>query len=95
MPASVVSGLVVVLLMPKRRGPSFWLSLAGTLGCASVLGTTLLELPLNRQTLQTSPDAPDAWLERRSRWDRFNTIRTLLGLGGWSLLCLGALADDS
>ena len=95
MPASVVSALLVVVLKPKRRGPSFWLSLAGTLGLASVLGTTLVELPLNRQTLETSPDAPESWLERRPRWDRFNTIRTLLGVGGWSLLCLGALADDS
>src|SRR6266542_2607941 len=49
MPASIVSGLLVVMFMPKRRGPSFWLSLAGTLGLASVLATTLAELPLNRQ----------------------------------------------
>jgi uncharacterized membrane protein len=95
MPAPVVSGLLVLTLMPKRHGPSFLLTLAGTLGCASVLGTTLVELPLNRQTLQASPKAPEPWLERRPRWDRFNNIRTLLGLGGWSLLCLGALTDDA
>ena len=84
-----------MMFMPKRRGPSFWLSLAGTLGLTGVLGTTLVELPLNRQTLQTSLDAPESWLERRPRWDRFNTIRTLFGVGGWSFLCLGALADDA
>jgi hypothetical protein len=42
--------------------------------------------------LRTLP--PRAYLEaERPRWDRFNRLRTLLAAAGWSLLCLGALAD--
>jgi uncharacterized membrane protein len=95
MPASIASGLLVLALLPRRRGRAFWLTLAGTLAFAGVLATTLAELPLNRQTLQASPDAPEAWLRERPRWDRFNRLRTLLEVGGWSLLCWGALTDDS
>jgi uncharacterized membrane protein len=93
MPAAIGSGVLVMALMPRRKGPSFWLTLAGTLGFVGVLATTLAELPLNRQTLQTPQDAPDAWLEQRPRWDRFNRVRTLLEAAGWSLLCLAALSE--
>jgi len=93
MPATIASGLAVLGLMPRRRGPSFWLTLGGTLCFVGVLGTTLIELPLNRQTLQTPPDAPKPWLERRPRWDTFNHLRTAFETVGWSLLCLGALTD--
>ena len=71
MPASVASGLLVLAMLP-RRGASFWLTLAGTLGFVGVLATTLVELALNRRTLRSSPDAPGPWLEDRPRWDRFN-----------------------
>jgi uncharacterized membrane protein len=92
MPASIASGFLVLALTP-HRSRLFWLTLAGTLGFAGVLATTLVELPLNRQTLQASLEAPEAWLEQRPRWDRFNRVRTLLEAAGWSLLCLGALSE--
>src|SRR5438093_13210236 len=63
MPATVASGVLVLALMPERRGRSFWFQLAGSLGFVGVLATTLLELPLNRQTLRTPPDAPGPWLD--------------------------------
>ncbi len=93
MPASILSGLLVLVLMPERRGASFWLTIAGTIGMAGTLATTLLELPLNRQTLTASPNSPDSWLEHRPTWERFNHLRTALELAGWSCLCLAALAD--
>jgi uncharacterized membrane protein len=93
MPSSILSGLLVLALMPRRGGTSFWLTLAGTLGFVGVFATTLVELPLNRQTLQASLDAPEIWLEKRSRWDRFNLIRTIFEVAGWALLCLGVLSD--
>jgi uncharacterized membrane protein len=95
LPASVASGLLVLGLLPRRRGRSFWLTLGGTLGFGGVLATTLAELPLNRQTLRASPDAPQPWLRERPRWERFNRARTLLEVAGWSLLCLGALSDGA
>jgi uncharacterized membrane protein len=94
MPATIASGVLVLRLMPRRQGPAFGLTLAGTLGFVGVLVTTLLELPLNRQTLQASPAAPEAWLQQRQRWDRFNDLRTLLEVVGWACLCLAALADE-
>jgi uncharacterized membrane protein len=94
MPATIASGFLVLAVMPRRRGSPFGLTLAGTLGFVGVLVTTLMELPLNRQTLQASPAAPEAWLQRRPRWDRFNDLRTLLEVVGWACLCMGALVDE-
>jgi uncharacterized membrane protein len=93
MPASIISGLQVLAFMPKRRAAAFWLTLAGTAGMAGTFGTTLLELPLNRQTLTTSPEAPEEWMRNRGKWVQFNHLRTLLELVAWTCLCVGALAD--
>ena len=93
MPASIASGLQVLSLMPKRQGTAFWLTVAGTVGTAGTFATTLLELPLNRQTLTSSVDAPDEWMRHRDRWVRFNHLRTLLEVAAWTCLCAGALID--
>ncbi len=93
MPASIASGVMTLALMQKRRGRSFWLTIGGTLSFVGVLATTLLELPLNRQTLQTAPGHPEDWLRHRPRWDRYNDVRTLIEVAGWSLLCAGALTE--
>jgi len=94
MPASILSGLQVLVLMPRRRGTSYWLTVAGTLGMLGTFATTLMELPLNRQTLTSSPEAPEEWAQSRPRWERFNHVRTLLEVFGWACLSLGALADE-
>jgi uncharacterized membrane protein len=93
MPASIASGLQVLALMPKRRGAAFWLTVAGTFGMIGTFATTLMELPLNRQTLTSLAEAPDEWMRNRSRWVRFNHVRVLLEVGGWTCLCMGALMD--
>ena len=93
MPASIVSGLQVLALMRKRRGAAFWLTLAGTAGMIGTFATTLLELPLNRQTLTASTDTPDEWMRNRGRWVQFNHLRTFLELVAWACLCVGALTD--
>ena len=93
MPASIVSGLQVLSLMPKRRGAAFWLTVAGTVGMIGTFVTTLLELPLNRQTLTSTAEAPDEWMRNRGTWVRFNHVRTLLEVGAWACLCVGALAE--
>jgi uncharacterized membrane protein len=93
LPASVASGLQVLALMPKRRGASFWLTLAGTAGMLGTFATTLLELPLNRQTLTTSTEAPEEWMRNRGRWVQFNHLRTLLELVAWTCLCAAALTE--
>ena len=93
MPASVLWGLHVLALMRKRRGAAFWLTLAGTAGMIGTFATTVLELPLNRQTLTASTETPDEWMRNRGRWVQFNHLRTLLELVAWACLCMGALTD--
>ena len=93
MPASILSGLQVLALMPKRRGAEFWLTAAGTAGMIGTFATTLLELPLNRQTLTASTETPDGWMRNRGRWVQFNHLRTFLELVAWACLCVGALTD--
>jgi uncharacterized membrane protein len=94
MPASVLAGLLALALMPKRQGLAFWLTIAGTLSLLGTFVTTLAELPLNRQTLTTSPDAPDTWLHNRRQWDRLNHLRTALNVVGWSSLSLAAFSEE-
>jgi uncharacterized membrane protein len=93
MPASVLSGALVLALMPRRRGVSFWLTAVGALGMLGTFVTTLVELPLNRQTLMASSDTPDGWLQNRSRWERFNHLRTAWEVAGWTCLCPAALTE--
>jgi uncharacterized membrane protein len=93
MPASIVSGVQVMALMRKRRGAAFWLTLAGTAGMVGTFATTLLELPLNRQTLTTSPEAPEEWMRNRGRWVQFNHVRTALELVAWTCRSAAALTD--
>ena len=93
MPASILSGVLVMALMPKRRGASFWLTVVGTAGMLGTFVTTLIELPLNRQTLMSSPENPDEWLQHRSRWVNFNHLRTAWEVVGWTCLSLAALLD--
>jgi len=65
-------------------------------GKLGVLGTTALELPLNMKTLKAPPDEPPGdWAELRAHWNRFNRLRTLCAVAGWSCLCLGALVEAS
>lgn len=93
MTASILSGLLVLILMPECRGVSFWLTVAGIGGMVGTLATTLLELPLNRQTLTASPNSSDSWLEHRPTWERFNHLRIALELADWSCLCVAGLAE--
>lgn len=95
MPATVASCCSVLWLLRNRQAASFRLTLAGTTGFLGVLGTTALELPLNKMALQASPDAPPAdWRDLRADWNRFNRVRTLFAVAGWSFLCLGTLVGE-
>ncbi len=58
-----------------------------------MLAVTGIELPLNRQTLETSPEGVSDWIVSRERWERFNLVRNVLTVAGWSFLCLAALSE--
>ncbi|HEX9015118.1 MAG TPA: DUF1772 domain-containing protein [Chloroflexota bacterium] len=93
MPAAVVSCINVLRLTRDRRSPAFGLTVAGTANLIGMMVVTGIELPLNRKTLETSPDDVSDWVASRERWDRFNLIRDALTVNGWALLCLAALFE--
>jgi len=96
MPTTVASCLSLLWLTRDRKSTAFRLTAAGTVGFLGMLGTTAMELPLNKQTFTASPDSPPAnWDELRTKWNRFNELRTLCEVAGWACLCLGALVDRS
>jgi hypothetical protein len=93
MPATMGSCLVRLAQL-RGQSAAFGWTLLGAAGFAAMLGITLVELPINRETLEIAPDAPPAnWPERRERWERFNQLRTLCEVVGWSALVLGALNE--
>jgi hypothetical protein len=93
-PATVVSCVAVLGLIPDRQSAAFRLTLGGTAGFLGMLATTAPEVPINKQTLVAPPDSPPAdWLDRRVEWNRFNQLRTLFETGGWICFCLASLAD--
>ena len=99
MPAVMVSAIlshVPVLLLSRRRATGFPFTLTSLACYAGMLGITLLgNVPINKQTLAWSPQAPTAdWLALRARWERFHTIRTILTIVGLSCLFLSLLAED-
>jgi uncharacterized membrane protein len=95
MPATVASCLALLGLRRERKdSASFRLTLAGTVGFMGMLGVTLIEIPINRRTLDASPESPPAdWAELRARWERFNLLRTGLEVAGWICLYLGAMSE--
>jgi len=94
MPATLASCLARLALLRNQSAAFRW-ALLGTAGFAAMLGVTLVELPINRETLEIAPDAPPAnWVERRERWERFNQLRTLCEVVGWCGLLLGSLKEQ-
>ena len=93
MPATLVSCLVRLAQLRNQPAAFGW-ALLGTAGFAGMLGITLVELPINRETLEIAPDAPPAyWAERRQRWEHFNQLRTLSEVVGWCALVQAALNE--
>ena len=61
MPASILSGLQVLALMPKRRGAEFWLTAAGTAGSYPITISASNSAGTTQQsfTLTVQPGAVD------------------------------------
>ena len=96
MTATIVSCLPVLSLIRDRRSMPFRLTLGGMFCYLAMLGVTFAgNMPVNRRTLQVSPEAPPAdWLALRARWDRWHTLRNALNFVGLGLLTTAALAPD-
>ncbi|MBC8162087.1 MAG: hypothetical protein H7Z42_12810, partial [Roseiflexaceae bacterium] len=80
---------------PADGGSAFRWTLAGTAAYIGMLGITLVELPINKQTLDVSLDTPPAdWPATRMRWEYFNRLRTLCEVIGWGCLYLGSAVES-
>ncbi len=96
MTATIVSCIPVLALIRDRRSAPYRLTLGGILCYLAMLGVTFAgNMPINRRTLQLSPEAPPAdWLALRRRWDRWHTLRNALNFAGLGLLTTAALTPD-
>lgn len=66
-----------------------WVAVA--LIVATVAVTLVVNVPINRQTAQWNPlNPPPDWQLLRNRWERFQAIRSMLLLLGFSCLVLAA-----
>jgi len=94
MPTTVASCLALLGQIRDRRSAAFRLTLAGTAGFVGMLLTTARELPINITTAEApSGSPPTGWLDQRADWNRFNRLRTLCEVAGWTCLCLAALSE--
>lgn len=55
---------------------------------AAVISTVIVNVPINLETAKWDPDDPPAnWKKTRSRWERFQGVRSWLLLAGFVLIC--------
>ncbi len=93
----IVSGLVVLLLIPDRKTWVFGLTAVGV-ACTIALTTTtlLVNVPINSEIINTwSVNNPPAdWAQVRDRWNLFHTIRTVLAIVALFCLLLAAMVPQ-
>jgi uncharacterized membrane protein len=81
----------------ELSAPGSLFLLAGALGyLIGPFGITILfNVPLNNRLAQTEPgDAPEAWPNYRKTWQRWNHMRTYIGIFSIMLLTLGLAAKN-
>ncbi len=75
---TAVLGVVVAIL---AEGATIAVVAAGLYGVAAILVTGFGNVPLNEALDRVDPEAADAtaaWARYRTRWSRWNTLRTVL-----------------
>jgi uncharacterized membrane protein len=90
----IVSGLVVLLLIPDRRTWAFDLTVLGV-ACTIVATTTtlLVNVPINSEIINvwSVNDPPADWARMRDRWNLFHAVRTVLAVVALFCLLLAAM----
>jgi hypothetical protein len=92
--AAIVVGLaVVVMLFRAGATTAAWLATAGLALMVAVLVITLaVEVPIdNRIADWTETTLPPDWMQIRSRWAAFHTLRTFVSLGAVAASVAAAL----
>jgi uncharacterized membrane protein len=94
MPASLVSAIVLLLLLPKRS-TAFMLALGGFLLMIIALIVTLaVEVPIDQDIEQWAVTTlPANWRELRDHWEFYHTIRTFVSIGALGLTMASSLVE--
>jgi uncharacterized membrane protein len=90
MPATVALSAAYALVGPAQPGTVGILRwVAAILFAAAVAVTLAVNVPINRQTAQWDPlNPPGDWQRLRTRWERFQNVRSILLLVGFALLTI-------
>lgn len=82
-----------IFAYPDKGGWNFYALIVSTvLIIASLVITTVIEVPINRQVVTwTDESRPGNWEQLRSRWRYFNVVRTLLALLSFALFLVAVL----
>jgi hypothetical protein len=93
LPLALLSALVTLALLWRRRSPVFWWLLAGFLLMAAALVATLaVDVPIDNQIQGWTADTlPGDWRSIQSRWELFHTIRTFLSIGAVIAVTISAV----
>lgn len=96
LPTVVILGLlftIVSTFLARRDRPDLYLLIAASICIIAVaLITAFGNIPINNQIMTWSINSPPSnWLELGERWWLFQTVRTIVAIGGLSLLILSAL----
>ena len=90
----IVSGLLVLFLIPDRKTWVFGLAVVGVACTTALTATTLLvNVPINSEIINVwSVENPPAdWTEVRDRWNFFHGLRTVLAVVAFSCLLLATV----
>ena len=94
MPLSLLSGLLLLVLLPKRS-PAFTFAAAGFLLMVCALTITLaVEVPIDNLIKGwTVATMPSDWQQLRDRWEFYHSLRTFGSIGALSLVTISSLID--
>ena len=96
LPTVVILGAfftIVSTFLARRDRPDFYLLTAASICIIAVaLITAFGNIPINNQIMTWSINSPPSnWSELSERWWQFQTVRTIVAMGGLSFLILSAL----
>jgi uncharacterized membrane protein len=96
LPAALVSGLVLCVLLHRRRQTlaSLFASTAFLLMIVALVITLVVNVPIDRQIVSwTTAQLPFGWQAIRDRWEFYHGLRTAVSLAALACLFVSALSS--
>jgi uncharacterized membrane protein len=92
LPLALLSALITLVLLWRRRSAPFWWLLAGFLLMVAALVITLaVEVPIdNRIETWTAATLPGDWRSIQARWELWHTIRTFSSIAAVAAASISA-----